>query len=130
MLVARAVSVGLLLTTAGKTMTSVAATTCCDPPGLHASPSLDVRFAIPQQRLQKLLAVPGCEPNRLNDLLLLRPDADGQSDPESQEKSNNRHVVFFHGDIQVSDEGRGGQRGLKTKITKQDNFHKLPNLFG
>lgn len=83
-------------------MTSVAATTSSEPRGLHASASRDARSGSPRQRLQKLLAVPGCHPSRVNDLLLLRPDTDGQTAPEPKEGSSNRHVVFFHGDIQVS----------------------------
>lgn len=43
--------------------------------------------------LQRLLAVPGHGPNRVNDLLLLRPHA-------GEKEEGNRHVVFFHGDIQ------------------------------
>lgn len=89
---------GFSLRTAHKTMTSVA-TAAFDPPGLRASASRDARSGSPRQRLQKLLAVPGSPPSRVNDLLLLRADA------EEKEKSGKRHVVFFHGDIQVSDLG-------------------------
>lgn len=94
MLVARALWVGLIHTTTTKAMTSVGATTLSKPPGRREAPG---------QRLQKLLSVPGSDPRRVNDLLLLRPDTTGQSVPEPKERSNNRHVVFFHGDIQVSD---------------------------
>lgn len=83
-------------------MTSVAATTSSEPPGLHAAASRDVGSGSPRQRLQKLLAVPGYDPSRVNDLLLLRPDTDGQTAAEPKEESSNAHVVFFHGDIQVS----------------------------
>ena len=55
----------------------------------------------PRKKLQILLGVPGYVPNRVNDLLLLRPDKDVENYSEPEEKSNNRHVVFFHGDIQV-----------------------------
>lgn len=44
----------------------------------------------PPHELQRLDAVPGCDPSRSNDLLLLRPKTQG----------DNRHVLFFHGDIQ------------------------------
>lgn len=72
-----------------------------DPRGLHASASRDSPRDSPQQRLQRLLAVPGSEPYRLNDLLLLRPEADdGLADSDSKETCRDRHVVFFHGDIQ------------------------------
>ena len=98
----RAVAVGFTLTTVAKTMTSVAATTSSEARGLHASASLDAGSGSPQRRLQKLLAVPGYDPSRVNDLLLLRPDTDDQTAPETKEKSSNKHVVFFHGDIQVS----------------------------
>lgn len=103
MLVVRAASVGFTLTTMAKTMTSVTATTSSDTCGLGSLASRDARCGSPRQRLQKLLAVPGSDPSRVNDLLLLRPDTDGQDDCGSKEKSSNRHVVFFHGDIQVSD---------------------------
>ncbi|KAF1382244.1 hypothetical protein PFLUV_G00141690 [Perca fluviatilis] len=85
-------------------MTSVAATTSSEPPGLHAAASRDVRSGSPRLRLQKLLAVPGCDPSRVNDLLLLRPDTDGQTTAEPKEESRNAHVVFFHGDIQNFEE--------------------------
>ncbi|XP_076602712.1 mitochondrial protein C2orf69 homolog [Chaetodon auriga] len=98
MLATRAVAVGFALITVAKTMTSVTATTSTDSRGLHASASRDARSG--SQRLQKLLAVPGYAPNRVNDLLLLRPDADDQTASEPKEKSSNKHVVFFHGDIQ------------------------------
>lgn len=97
MLSARTVAVGFSITTVAKTMTSVAATTSPEPRGLHASSS-----GSPRQRLQKLLAVPGYDPGRVNDLLLLRPDTDGQTASGPKGESSNRHVVFFHGDIQVS----------------------------
>ncbi|XP_030614292.1 mitochondrial protein C2orf69 homolog [Archocentrus centrarchus] len=87
MLAARAVVLGLTLTTAAKAMT----TTPSELRGLHASASRDALSGSP---LQRLPAVPGSLPNQVNDLLLLRPD------PGGQEKSSNRHVVFFHGDIQ------------------------------
>lgn len=114
MLAARAVAVGFTLIAVAKTMTSVAATSS-ETRGLHASASRDAGSGSPRQRLQKLLAVPGYNPSRVNDLLLLRPETDGQSGAESKEKSSNRHVVFFHGDIQVS-AGRcidqGGAQGI------------------
>lgn len=100
MLAVRAVSVGFTLITVAKTMTSVAAPTSSDPRELRASASRDARGGSPQQRLQKLLTVPGYDSSRVNDLLLLRPDSD---DSEPKEKSSNKHVVFFHGDIQVSE---------------------------
>ncbi|XP_068428874.1 mitochondrial protein C2orf69 homolog isoform X2 [Clinocottus analis] len=85
-------------------MTSVAATRCSEPPGLSASASPGARTGSPRQRLQKLLAVPGHDPCRVNDLLLLRPDADDQTAAGPKEESGNRHVVFFHGDIQNFEE--------------------------
>lgn len=81
----RAVTAGFTFITVAKAMSSVAATT---PGGLRGS-----AVGSPgRRRLQKLLGVPGCAPNRTNDLLLLRPDTGGEDD---------KHVVFFHGDIQV-----------------------------
>lgn len=104
MLAARAAGVGFALIAVAKAMTSVAATTSSEPRGLHVAAGRDARSVSPRQRLQKLLAVPGHVPSRVNDLLLLRPDTDGQSNvtTEAKEKCSNRHVVFFHGDIQVS----------------------------
>ncbi|CAN9498014.1 unnamed protein product [Ophioblennius macclurei] len=58
--------------------------------GLHAAGGGDTLSG----GLQKLTAVPGHGPNRVNDLLLLRR-------PRIEEKEEgNKHVVFFHGDIQ------------------------------
>ncbi|KAJ0070474.1 hypothetical protein NL108_011645, partial [Boleophthalmus pectinirostris] len=45
------------------------------------------------QELQRLGAVPGCDPSRTNELLLLRSQTQDNS-------SASKHVVFFHGDIQ------------------------------
>ncbi|XP_049904120.1 mitochondrial protein C2orf69 homolog [Epinephelus moara] len=100
MLAARAVAVGITLISVARTMTSVAAKTSSESRGLHASASRDAHSGFPRHRLQKLLAVPGYDLNRVNDLLLLRPDTDGHTATEPKEKSSNRHVVFFHGDIQ------------------------------
>lgn len=97
MLAARAVAVGFALVCAAKTMTSVAATTSSEPRGLHASAGPGPGTGSPQRRLQRLVAVPGHHPKRVNDLLLLRPETDNHT---AKEKSNNKHVVFFHGDIQ------------------------------
>ncbi|XP_061548777.1 mitochondrial protein C2orf69 homolog [Phycodurus eques] len=60
------------------------------PVGLSKGPST--------QRIHKLVAVPGCKPNMLNDLLLLRPG--NGHDSQAENTSNSKHVVFFHGDIQ------------------------------
>ncbi|KAI4805299.1 mitochondrial protein C2orf69 homolog [Pseudochaenichthys georgianus] len=79
-----ALIVRFTLLSVAKTMSSVSTMTPSEPPGS------------PEQRLQKLLAVPGAEPSRVNDLLLLRPEAA----TEPGEGRGNSHVVFFHGDIQ------------------------------
>lgn len=77
-----------------------------DPHRLRAAASRDRLCDTPQHRLHRLLAVPGSEPYRVNDLLLLRPEAqDRLVDCGSKETRCNRHVVFFHGDIQVSPSG-------------------------
>lgn len=102
MLSARVVAVGFTLLTAAKAMTSVAPNTSSESRGLRAAASRDAYSGSPLQRLQRLSAVPGCVPSRVNDLLLLRPDTDNQCTSEPKEKSNNKHVMFFHGDIQVS----------------------------
>ncbi|XP_067459047.1 mitochondrial protein C2orf69 homolog [Thunnus thynnus] len=102
MIAARVVAVGFALTAVAKAMTSVAATTSSEPRGLHASTSRDAHSGSPLRRLQRLPAVPGFSPNRVNDLLLLRPDASGHqgtSNPHDRSR-NNKHAVFFHGDIQ------------------------------
>ncbi|XP_077436328.1 mitochondrial protein C2orf69 homolog [Vanacampus margaritifer] len=67
--------------------TAMAPASSSRPVGLPKGPSA--------QRLHKLLGVPGCEANMLNDLLLLRPGDDNDSQADSS-----KHVVFFHGDIQ------------------------------
>lgn len=84
-----------------------------DPCRLRASASRDRPCDNPQPSLQRLLAVPGSEPYRVNDLLLLRPEADDSlDDSNSKETRCNRHVVFFHGDIQVSPTGADEDDGL------------------
>uniref|UniRef100_A0A3Q2P935 Chromosome 2 open reading frame 69 n=1 Tax=Fundulus heteroclitus TaxID=8078 RepID=A0A3Q2P935_FUNHE len=80
---------GCSIITAAEHMSSEAGSTQCElPDSPHG------------RRLQRLLGVSGCRPNRVNDLLLLRPESDGESCSGTRERSNNRHVVFFHGDIQ------------------------------
>uniref|UniRef100_A0A665WL04 Chromosome 2 open reading frame 69 n=1 Tax=Echeneis naucrates TaxID=173247 RepID=A0A665WL04_ECHNA len=100
MLPARAAELGFALLLLAKTMTSVAAATSSERRGLHAAASRDACTGSPRQRLEKLVAVPGHVPRRLNDLLLLRPDTNNKNATEPKDKRNNRHVVFFHGDIQ------------------------------
>lgn len=80
---AAAVAAGFSLITVAEHMSSVAGPAHCELRGPHG------------RRLQRLVGVSGCGPNRVNDLLLLRAESDGE------ERSSNRHVVFFHGDIQV-----------------------------
>ncbi|KAK2839454.1 hypothetical protein Q5P01_013194 [Channa striata] len=103
MLGARAAGVGFALIVVAKAMTSVAGTTSSQPRGLHAAGAAagrDGGSGSPRHRLHRLLAVPGHVPTRVNDVLLLRPDTDGQTESKAKEARNNRHVVFFHGDIQ------------------------------
>ncbi|KAF3842651.1 hypothetical protein F7725_001500 [Dissostichus mawsoni] len=88
-----ALKVRFTLLSVAKTMSSVSTMTPSEPPG-----SREAGAGSPEQRLQKLLAVPGAELSRVNDLLLLRPEAA----TEPGERRGNRHVVFFHGDIQVA----------------------------
>ena len=92
-----------VLTAVPRTMSSGAATASPEPRGLQAPGGQDARPCSPRPRLQKLLGVPGSDPSRVNDLLLLRPDGGEQGEPAGQERGRTRHVVFFHGDIQVSD---------------------------
>ncbi|XP_019724740.1 mitochondrial protein C2orf69 homolog [Hippocampus comes] len=84
-------------------------TTTVPPPSSPASSSRPVGHSkgTSAPRLHKLLAVPGCKPNMLNDLLLLRP-GDGHESPEDN-SSSNKHVVFFHGDIQNFQEEMASQ---------------------
>ncbi|KAI3355913.1 hypothetical protein L3Q82_004460 [Scortum barcoo] len=96
----RTVAVGFSLITVAETMTTAAATTSSESRGLHTSAGRDAPSSSPLRRLQRLAAVPGFDPGRVNDLLLLRPDTGGQSGSQPKEESGNRHVVFFHGDIQ------------------------------
>ncbi|XP_058468433.1 mitochondrial protein C2orf69 homolog [Solea solea] len=85
------------LITAVQAMSSVTVTTSSSRcPGLHAAVGPDECTRSPL--LQRLLALPGSVQSRVNDLLLLRPEP--ESCPEAKERSINRHVVFFHGDIQ------------------------------
>ncbi|CAL8240777.1 unnamed protein product [Merluccius merluccius] len=58
-----------------------------------------------RRRLQRLVAVPGRGPGRVNDLLVLRPAEPAAPSSSSSSSSQdgggcNAHVVFFHGDIQ------------------------------
>lgn len=80
-------------------MSSTTASTSSETTGLGGGVSRDSSVS---SQLQRLCAVPGSEPNRVNDLLLVRPDTEEQSCSWAEGRSgNNRHVVFFHGDIQV-----------------------------
>lgn len=56
--------------------------------------SRDALSESPPQEQLRLAAVPGCDPGRTNDLLLLKPKTQDNSCTSS------RHVLFFHGDIQ------------------------------
>ncbi|XP_015252465.1 PREDICTED: UPF0565 protein C2orf69 homolog [Cyprinodon variegatus] len=72
-------------------MSSVAGSPHCELRGPQGSGS-------PQRkRLQRLISVSGCGPNRSNDLLLLPAEEAAGS---GEERSLSRHLVFFHGDIQ------------------------------
>ncbi|CAL1582647.1 unnamed protein product [Knipowitschia caucasica] len=72
-------------------MSSLSGKTCSGCRGLGAPGSSgDAGCESPPQGLQRLGAVPGCDPSKCNDILLLRP----------HRSSASKHVVFFHGDIQ------------------------------
>lgn len=103
MLFARVVAWGGTLVSVAKAMSGLAGMTCSGCQGLGApdqgrapaaSSRDDAHSDSPPQELQRLAAVPGCDPSRTNDLLLLRPKTQGNS------CSSSRHVLFFHGDIQ------------------------------
>ncbi|XP_053733339.1 mitochondrial protein C2orf69 homolog [Synchiropus splendidus] len=79
MKVARVLSLGL------SAMASVSRASSSEMPGLN-----------PMLGLQRLAAVPGSAPEKVNDLLLLRPRAPAEPEPAG----SSRHAVFFHGDIQ------------------------------
>ncbi|XP_076012164.1 mitochondrial protein C2orf69 homolog [Genypterus blacodes] len=98
MIASRLVGIGFsLLVAAAKAMSSETGTSFSEPQGLCASANRAVQPESPRRRLQRLVAVPGCDPSRVNDLLLLRPAA---AEGPGGCGSCNRHVVFFHGDIQ------------------------------
>ncbi|KAJ8012431.1 hypothetical protein DPEC_G00042700 [Dallia pectoralis] len=64
-------------------------------PGVQQTPG-----GVQQTRAgRRLVCVPGCEPDRVNDLLLLSPAESRGADTESSDECN-AHVVFFPGDIQ------------------------------
>lgn len=89
---AQGVALGFTLISVAKAMMTSSVTT--------SSACRDADAGSPRHRLQKLLAVPGGDQSRVNDLLLLRPDTDCHSHSGGKEGSCSRHVVFFHGDIQ------------------------------
>lgn len=96
MLFVRVLSWGTTLISVAKAMSDVSGVTCSGCLGLGApgAGSQDAYPDSPPQELQRLAAVPGCDPRRTNDLLLLRPMTQDNSCTSS------RHVLFFHGDIQ------------------------------
>ncbi|KAM4608376.1 mitochondrial protein C2orf69 homolog [Polymixia lowei] len=99
MITVRRFAVGVSIIAAARVMSSVAGTSSGHPV-LCASGAPDVRPESPQ----RLAAVPGYDPGRLNDLLLLRPSEEqcrSVADADlAQDGSGDAHVVFFHGDIQ------------------------------
>lgn len=97
MLSARVVAWGVTLVSVAKAMSSSTGLTCSGCRGSEApvaAGSLDGQSDSPPQELQRLAAVPGRDPSRTNDLLLVRPKTQDDSCTTS------RHVLFFHGDIQ------------------------------
>lgn len=66
--------------------------------GLQAEGSTAVSSGSPGQRLQRLAGVPGHFPGRKNDLLLLPRTGDNHT--PTWDEQEDRHVMFFHGDIQ------------------------------
>ncbi|XP_033842844.1 mitochondrial protein C2orf69 homolog [Periophthalmus magnuspinnatus] len=94
MLSARAVGWGLTVVSVAGAMSSLSGSTCagCRGLGAPAGPR-DARSLSPPQELHRLGAVPGRDPNRTNDMLLLPPQIQDHG-------SASKHVVFFHGDIQ------------------------------
>lgn len=89
MKVARVFSVG------GNVMAKVKASVSGSSEILGMSSSAG-RDGLSDSPLQRLAAVPGSSPEKTNDVLLLRPRT--RTDPGPA--NSNRHVVFFHGDIQ------------------------------
>ncbi|XP_046902357.1 mitochondrial protein C2orf69 homolog [Hypomesus transpacificus] len=101
MIAVRRVAAGLSLLAVANTMSSVAGSSSSEPAGMWLNGSLDAHPGSPPQ-LRRLADVPGHKPDRVNDLLLLRPLeglAACSADAEAYEDGNS-HVVFFHGDIQ------------------------------
>lgn len=92
---ARVVAWGVTLVSVARAMSGLPGMTCSGSRVLGApAGSRDAPSDSPPQELLRLDAVPGCDPSRTNDLLLLRPKTRDNSCTSS------RHVVFFHGDIQ------------------------------
>lgn len=101
MLVAQRVASGLSLLAVAKIMSSVVGSPSSQPPGMCLHGVLDAHTGSPPQ-LRRLTDVPGYKPDRINDLLLLRPleGQTGCSSDAAAANDGNSHVVFFHGDIQ------------------------------
>ncbi|XP_036395855.1 UPF0565 protein C2orf69 homolog [Megalops cyprinoides] len=95
----RAVAAGLSLIAVARTMSAAAGSS--EGPGLCLA-GVGASCSGSPPRLLRLTAVPGYEPHRVNDMLLLSPagaHSRCSSDTEAAEDGN-RHVVFFPGDIQ------------------------------
>ncbi|KAI1899412.1 hypothetical protein AGOR_G00061520 [Albula goreensis] len=95
----RAIAAGLSLIAVARSMSGAAGSS--EGPGLCLAGASGSRTGSPP-RLIRLADVPGYEPHRVNDMLLLCPtEAQSRhgSDTEAAEEGS-QHVVFFPGDIQ------------------------------
>ncbi|XP_035629026.1 mitochondrial protein C2orf69 homolog isoform X1 [Oncorhynchus keta] len=112
MITARGVATGFHC--AAKAMSAAAGSSPFEPPE-HCLPGVqETRPGSPPQ-LRRLVDIPGCQPDRVNDLLLLSnvtSDSQGRCGSDTEDRS--AHVVFFPGDIQnfqqeMSLQPEGGQ---------------------
>lgn len=98
----RALAAGLSLIAVARSMSAV--TGSSEVPGFCLAGAGDSLSGSPP-RLLRLADVPGHEPHRVNDMLLLSP-AGAQSlcgSGTEAAEDGSQHVVFFPGDIQVRD---------------------------
>ncbi|CAB1346758.1 unnamed protein product [Coregonus sp. 'balchen'] len=99
MITARGVATGFRC--AAKAMSAAAGSSYFQAPELCLPGVQETRPGCPP-RVRRLVDIPGCEPDRVNDLLLLSTSESqgqcGSATEASEERS--AHVVFFPGDIQ------------------------------
>lgn len=113
MITARGVATGFHC--AVKAMSAAVGSSPFEPPE-HCLPGVQETRPGSPPRLRRLVDIPGCQPDRVNDLLLLSnvtSDSQGRCGSDAEDRS--AHVVFFPGDIQVR--GVGFVRQVHFNIT-------------